>query len=217
MIKLYGFAVSNYYNMVKLTLEEKGIAYQEVNAMPSQENDYRAKSPMGKVPCIETEQGFLSETAAILDYLDELKPAPRMYPADSFARAKTREIMRITELYIELAARRHFNHIFFGGPLNPAAVEEVKPVLEKGIAALKQLVKCKPFLCGSEMSYADVYAYYSFPYANMVAGKVYNMDLVAAIPGMKEALAAVGARASAKKVDADLQVALAAFAAQNKQ
>jgi glutathione S-transferase len=216
MIKLYGFAVSNYYNMVKLTLEEKGIAYQEVSAMPSQENDYKAKSPMGKVPCIETDKGFLSETAAIVDYLEELQPSPRFYPADPFARAKTREIMRITELYIELAARRHFPHLFFGAPKNEAALEEVKPVIEKGVAALKQLIVGKPFVCGTDMTYADIYAYYSFPYANMVTQKLYNWDIVAAVPGLAGALAAVGARATTKKVDADQQAAMAAFAAQNK-
>jgi len=216
MIKLYGFAISNYYNMVKLTLEEKGIAYQEIAAMPSQEHDYTSKSPMGKVPCIETDGKFLSETAAILDYLEELKPTPRLYPADPFARAKNREMIRITELYVELAARRHFQHLFFGAPLNQVALEEVKPIIEKGVASLKQLAAMKPFLAGSELSYADIYAYHTFPYANMVTQKLYNWDIVAAVPGLKEAMAAVGSRATAKKVDADQQAAMAAFAAQNK-
>ena len=216
MIKLYGFAISNYYNMVKVTLEEKGIAYQEVATMPSQESAYTAKSPMGKVPCIETDQGFLSETAAILDYLEDLKPTPRLYPVDPFARAKNREMIRVTELYVELAARRHFPHLFFGAPRNEAAMEEVKPQIEKGVAALKQLGSFKPFLAGAELTYADIYAYYTFPFANMVTQKLYNWDIVAAIPGLKEALAGVGARAGAKKADADQQVAMAAFAAQNK-
>ena len=30
MLKLYGFAVSNYYNMVKLALLEKGLVLEEV-------------------------------------------------------------------------------------------------------------------------------------------------------------------------------------------
>lgn len=216
MIKLYGFAVSNYYNMVKHTLEEKGVAYQEVSVMPSAESEYTAKSPMGKVPCIETDKGFISETAAILDYLEDVQPTPRFYPADPFARAKTREIMRICELYIELSARRHFQHLFFGAPRNEAAFEEAKPVIERGVAALKQLVSGKPYLCGADMTYADVYAYHSFPYANMVTTKLYNYDIIAAVPGLKEAFAAVGARAPTKKVDADQQAALAAFQAQNK-
>ncbi|MEN9728745.1 MAG: hypothetical protein RL434_3111 [Pseudomonadota bacterium] len=216
MIKLYGFAVSNYYNMVKLTLEEKGLPYTEVEvSLFSKDPTFKTRSPMGKVPCIETSNGFLSETAAILEYLEELKPQPSLLPADLFARAKTREIMRIIELYIELAARRHFRHVFFGDPLNEAAVEEVRTVLENGVSALKQLVTPGPYLCGHQMTYADVYAYHSFPYANLVTGKLYGWDIIAAVPGLKEALAQVAARPASHKVDADQQTALAAFMAQN--
>ena len=216
MIKLYGFAVSNYYNMVKLTLEEKGLPYTEVGVMLfSKDSSFKTRSPMGKVPCIETADGFLAETAAILEYLEELKPTPALLPADLFSRAKTREIMRIIELYIELAARRHFRHVFFGDPLNEAAIEEVRGVLENGVSALKQLVKPGPYLCGSEMTYADIYAYHSFPYANLVTTKLYGWDVIAALPGLKDAMAAVAARATSRKVDADQQAALAAFMAQN--
>ncbi len=34
MLKLYGFSVSNYYNMVKLALLEKGLPFEEVPFMP---------------------------------------------------------------------------------------------------------------------------------------------------------------------------------------
>ena len=53
MYKLYGFRVSNYYNMVKLPLLEKGIDFEEVDTMPSADEDFLQKSPMGKVPCLE--------------------------------------------------------------------------------------------------------------------------------------------------------------------
>ena len=54
MLKLYGFPVSNYFNMVKIALLEKQIEFEEVLVYPNQEHDYLSKSPMGKVPCIET-------------------------------------------------------------------------------------------------------------------------------------------------------------------
>lgn len=34
MLKLYGFSVSNYYNMVKLALLEKGLPFEEVLFYP---------------------------------------------------------------------------------------------------------------------------------------------------------------------------------------
>ena len=71
MLKLHGFAVSNFYNMIQHTLLEKGIEFEEVMAVPSQDNEFLEKSPMGKIPCLETPQGFLAETDVILDYLEK--------------------------------------------------------------------------------------------------------------------------------------------------
>ncbi len=49
MIKLYGFAVSNYYNMVKLALLEKGVPFEEVPFFAGQTPQALAISPRGKV------------------------------------------------------------------------------------------------------------------------------------------------------------------------
>lgn len=215
MIKLYGFAVSNYYNMVKFALLEKGIEFAEVAAMPSQENDFTAKSPMGKVPCIETDKGFLSETNVILDCLEESVPSPALLPKDAFARAKVREVMKVLELYIELPARRHYGELFFGGPRNQAAFDEAKPVMENGVKALNQLCGMKPFLCG-EFTLADIVAAHTFIYAAPVCHAIYGWDVVGAIPGMKAAIDAANARPAGAKVLADQQAALAAMQAQNK-
>lgn len=212
MTKLYGFSVSNYYNMAKFSMLEKGIKFEEVPAMPSQEKDYTSKSPMGKVPCVETDKGFLSETTAILDYLEALQPTPALLPKDAYAAAKVREIVKVLELYIELPARRHYAEIFFGEARNATAVTEVKPVIEKGLSALRQLCVFKPYLCG-EFSYADIVAAHTFIYAAPVCQAVYGWDIVAEVPGLKAAIEATNARGAGAKVMADQQVALQAMTA----
>ena len=214
MIKLYGFAVSNYYNMVKFALLEKGIAFEEVTATPSQEAAYTARSPMGKVPCIETSQGCLSETAAILEFLEDSHPEPRLLPTDAFERAKVRELMHGVELYIELQARRHFRHVFFGEARSQTAVDEVRPVVENGLRALRQLMGKGPWICGGQFTLADIFAYHTFGYAAMAMNAIYGWDIVAEVPGLKEILARIGERPAAKRVDADQQAALQAFMAQ---
>ena len=108
-IKLYGMPLSNYYNMVKAVLIEKEMEFEEILVKPNQDENYLTQSPMGKVPCIETEHGFLSETSVIIDYLEALGEGPSFYPADAFAKAKVQELIRYLELYIELPARRLFN------------------------------------------------------------------------------------------------------------
>ena len=50
MLKLHGFPVSNYANMVQLALLEKGMAFEYVMAVPDQSPAFLARSPRGKVP-----------------------------------------------------------------------------------------------------------------------------------------------------------------------
>ncbi len=211
MIKLYGFPVSNYFNMVKLALLEKGLAFEEVAARPSQEGAYKAKSPMGKVPCIEVAEGFISETGVILDYLEEQQPGH--LPQSAFARAKARELMRVLELYIELPGRRHFGHVFFGGPKSDAAVEEVRPTVEKGLVAVQQLMGEGEWLCGDQFSLVDIYAYYTLGYAAIALKAVYGWDIVAEVPGLGAVLERIKARATTQQVDAAQQAAFAAMSA----
>jgi len=199
--------------MAKLAMLEKGIEFEEVSNPASQEAEYKKMSPMGKMPFIETDAGCLSETSAMLDYFEAIKPSPSLYPADPFARAKTQEIMRILELYIELAARRHYAHVFFKEPKSEAALEEVRPVIENALGALKQLCSFGPYLTGSEFTFADIVAHNTFGYANMVTQTMYGWDIVADVPGLGDAIAAIAARETTKKVDADQQVALQAFMA----
>ena len=106
MIKLYGAPISNYYNMVKVALIEKGLDFEEVLTPPSQDPAYLNQSPMGKIPCIETPDGFLSESLPILEYLESLESDAPLLPLDAFAQAKAREISQAIELTVELVARR---------------------------------------------------------------------------------------------------------------
>ena len=76
MITLCGFAISNYYNIVKHALLEKDIAFTEEHVLTrSKEEAVLSASPLGKVPFIKTTQGALCESAVILDYLEDQYPA----------------------------------------------------------------------------------------------------------------------------------------------
>jgi len=214
MIKLHGICLSNYYNMAKLSLEEKGLDYEEIEAPPSQESDYKTKSPMGKTPFIETSEGFISESTAILGYLEALKPTPALLPAEPYARAKVIELARVLELYIELQARRHYGELFFGGERNQGAFDEVKLVVENGMNALKQLGSFSPYMAGENFSYADIVSAYTFCYAVPVMQAVYDWDLMSELPGLQGAIDATHARAAGAKVATGHQAALEAFQAQ---
>ncbi len=205
MIKLYGFPISNYYNMVKMALLEKGMEFEEVIVKPSQEDIYLGKSPMGKVPCIETDRGFLTETSVIIDYLDEVGDGPSFYPADPYAKAKVRELITYLELYIELPARRLYGDVFFGKPASEEEKEAVRKLLEKGFASLRRIAKYSPWLAGQELTYADMYFYFSVSLATRVTKKALDWDTFSTEPGIRDLMSLLGERPSIKKIQADQQ------------
>lgn len=77
MITLYGGAISNYYNKIKLALMEKGIAFLEELVLPSQDEAILKLSSLGKIPYIKSDDGYLSESQAILEYLEDAFPPIR--------------------------------------------------------------------------------------------------------------------------------------------
>ena len=204
MIKLYGFPASNYFNMVKLALIEKCAAYEDVRVFTGQSEEMLDKSPMGKVPFLETERGFISETAVILDYIDETQSGPSFYPTDPFDKARVRELIKYTELYLELPARRCYGQAFFGtGPTPDHTKDEARVVMERGVGALRRHAVFAPFLAGEAISYADMVFLYTFPLASSVAKKVLDWDLPAELPGADTLIETLRARAAVKTVDDD--------------
>jgi glutathione S-transferase len=186
MLKLHGFPVSNYANMVQLALLEKGLPYEYVLAIPDQSTGFLAKSPRGKVPFIETPHGFLNETSAILDYLEERGEGKPLLPADPFARAQVRALMREIELYIELPARTCYGEAFFGATLPDAIKARAREDLKAGFATLGRHGNFAPYVAGSEFTLADIVFLYSAVIANVVTQKLFGLDLLGAIPGATE-------------------------------
>jgi glutathione S-transferase len=202
--------------MVKQCLIEKGVAFEQLDDPPSQDDDFLVLSPMGKIPCLETPDGFLVETSAILDYLEDAYPTPAMYPADAFARAKAREIMHVTELYIELAARRHLAATFFGAERSEDAMAEVRPQVEKGLRAFTQLANFGPFVKGREFGNADIFVYHAFRLAGQILKLAYDWDIGTEVPGFSEFVAAMDERDSTRSVVADNEKAVAALMKQRE-
>lgn len=209
MLKLHGFSVSNYANMVKHCLIEKGIEFEQIHAKPSQEPDFRAISPMGKIPCLETPQGCLIETSVILDYLEDVYPEPALRPTDPFQRARAGELIQVCELYIELSARRHLGSVMFGAEQSQAALDEVRPQVEKGLRGLKALASFDPFLLGDQFGNADIFAYHTFRLAGMLLQATYDWDVTIDLPDLAGFFAAVEARDSTRQVNADNETATA--------
>lgn len=211
MLKLHGFAVSNYYNMVKLALLEKGLPFEEVLFFGGASAQALAVSPRGKVPVLETEHGFLSETGVILDYIEQTQPGKALLPADAFGQAKVRELLKEIELYIELPARTCYAEAFFGAAVEPLIKERARAELLAGFATLKRNGRFAPYVAGEQMTIADLMFGFSVDLACLVGKKVLNIDLLADFPQAAALLDKLRENPHMARIVADKDAAMPAF------
>jgi len=204
MLRLHGFASSNYHNLVKLVLMEKGIAFEEVTAYPPADEAYKSKNPTGKYPCLETEDGsLLGESKVILNYLEEAYPDVRLLPADPLDRARVRELMEVIDLYLELPARRLYSEALFDEEVSDEIKDAARLEIIRGVAGLKQRARFEPYIAGRELSLADFSAAIHLPLISITSKAIYGEDLLSAIPGLRGHRELMGERKSLKRVKAD--------------
>ncbi len=213
MITLCGFAISNYYNKVKLVLLEKNIPFQEELVMTNSKDEaVLAASPLAKVPFIRTPQGALCESQVIVDYLEALQPQPSLLPADPFAAAKVRELCTYIDLHLELVARDLYGAAFFGRTADEATKERVRAQLARNIPAFQRLAQFAPYAAGSEFTLADCCAFVSLPLVGMATRSVLGNDvLMDAGVDWKSYLKVMADRPSVQRVEADRKAAIAAM------
>ncbi len=202
MITLHGFSSSNYYNIVKHVLLYKDIPFVE-DTQYGGTDEYLALSPAGKIPSLTTEGGInLSESSVCCDFLEETYPEKPLYPADSTARAQVRQIMRISELYLELPCRRLIPFVFSKKAVPPALEKEVRSVVSRGVGALNRVGKFDPYLAGDKLTMADIYLRYVMSVVSLAKGCI-DWDIAAEIQGLKEWQTLMADSDISKKVDAD--------------
>ncbi|MFH1045286.1 MAG: glutathione S-transferase [Pseudomonadota bacterium] len=213
MLKLGGFAVSNYYNKVKVALLEKGIPFEELYCKTSQDEAYLKRSPMGKVPYLEIDGQFLCESQVICEYLEDRYPENPLYPKDVFERARVRELITIVELHMELVARRLYTQAFFGGTASDEIEKQVEKDLAKGVRAFKQLARFSPFIAGANLTYADCAAGVHLPLVSLASKIIYGRDVLEDCAPVRPYLKMLNERQAFRKMNDDRKVATVAMAA----
>lgn len=203
MITLHGFSYSNYYNIVKHVLLYKDIPFVE-DTQYGGTDEYLKLSPVGKVPSLTTSQGVnLSESSVCCDYLEDTYPDKPLYPADSTERAQVRQIMKISELYLELPCRRLINYAFSKTTPPEVVVDEVRGVVARGVGALNRISAFDPYVAGAELTMADIYLRYVMGVTDMIGASVLKWDIGAEINGLKDWQLLMTSLDASQKVDAD--------------
>ena len=96
-MKLYDYFRSSAAYRVRIALNLKGLAPERRSSIcarcAQREDDYLALNPQGLVPALVTDDGdVLTQSLAIIEYLDETFPKPPLLPADPAARARVRAL-----------------------------------------------------------------------------------------------------------------------------
>jgi maleylacetoacetate isomerase len=94
MLKLYDYWRSSAAYRVRIGLNLKGVAYETipVNLLHDEQfaPRYRTVNPQMRVPALDTPHGLLTQSLAILEWLDVTQPHLRLVPSDPWTAAQVR-------------------------------------------------------------------------------------------------------------------------------
>jgi maleylacetoacetate isomerase/maleylpyruvate isomerase len=97
-MKLYDYWRSSAAYRVRIALHLKGLAFEQVpvdlRAGEQRHEDYLERCPQGLVPYLEDGGFAITQSQAIIEYLEERYPRPALLPDDAKQRARARDRIR---------------------------------------------------------------------------------------------------------------------------
>lgn len=169
---LYGSSISPFVRKVLAFAAEKGVELEHKSvALGSDDPDFLAASPFRKIPALRDGDFGISDSTAIIAYLEAKYPDPVLIPAEPQARARTVWFEELADtILFACGAKMFFNRVvaprFLGRPgdlavADKAEREELPPILD-------YLEKVVPepggFLVGDALTLADIAV--AGPFAN---------------------------------------------------
>ncbi|OQV18900.1 putative maleylacetoacetate isomerase 1 [Hypsibius exemplaris] len=156
---LYNFAYSSCSWRVRAVLVYKNIDFTYKHYIPVEESvaEYRQLNAMGQVPCLIIDGQTLTQSVAIIEYLEETRPDLPLLPKDPLQRARVRQIVEIINSGIQPLMSPGTAKIV------TADIEKQKEWqvywIEKGLAALEVFLAGThgKFCVGDELTLADIF------------------------------------------------------------
>ena len=121
--------------------------------------DYVARNPQGLVPALEVEGAVLTQSLAIIEYLDERFPEPPLLPADPLERARVRAFALAIACDIHPVQNLRVLRMLRARGLDQAVVDAwAREVIEGGLEACSRLIadRSGPFCFGEMITMADI-------------------------------------------------------------
>ena len=162
-MKLYGYFRSSAAFRVRIALNLKGVtvehAFCHLRRGEQSAPDYLKLNPQGLVPTLVLDDGtVLTQSLAIIEWLDETRPEPAILPADPLGRAKVRafaaaiacETHPLQNLRVLKEIRKLADQ--------EAAQAWARRINEEGLAACEKLIRSEsgPYCFGDRPTLADI-------------------------------------------------------------
>ena len=164
-MKLYSWYRSSSAWRVRIGMAYKGIAHEtvSVNLLQGEGEQHSAafhvKNPMEQIPVLELDDGSfrLTQSVAILEFLEELYPAPALLPRDMRLRARVRQFVEIINSGIQPLQNLKLQQTLTARGVDFTPL--VQGFIETGLRALETTAAASAgtYLVGDHVTLADVY------------------------------------------------------------
>lgn len=160
---VHGVPGSPYVRAALLTLEEKGAEYElaamKLSALKQQ--PHLSRHPFGRIPAFEHDGWMLYETQAIMRYVDDVVPGPRLQPEEPRAVARMNQLMGITDWYVmrQVSMPITRNRVVaprLDRPVDEDAIVKAIPDARICIAEIGRLLDDHLWMAGQALSLADL-------------------------------------------------------------
>ncbi len=171
-----------------IALEEAGVAYEAVPvdfASGAQMGAaYLAVNPKGRVPALETPDGILTETGALLEYV-----APALVPDDALLAARMREVMYYLASTMHVAHAHKLRGTRWAD--QQSSFDDMQAKVPETMTAccayLEEVLPLAPFALGEGMSCADPYLFMVLSWAPGDGVDMTNFPKLSSFSAMMEA------------------------------
>ena len=148
---------------VRTALAMKGMSWHSVphdlRAREQSAAAYLARNPQGLVPSLEIDGAVLTQSLAIIEYLEERVPEPPLLPADPLERARVRAFALAIACDIHPVQNLRVLRMLRARGLDQATVDGwAREVIEGGLGACSQLIAGRegPYCFGAVVTLADI-------------------------------------------------------------
>ena len=164
-MKLFTYFRSSAAYRVRIALNLKSLSYEAASIHLTKDGGqqrkpgFRAVNPQMRVPALELSGGeVLTQSLAIIEYLDEIHPEPPLLPADALERAKVRAIAQMVACDIH-----PLNNLVTLQYLKRELKHE-QPEIDawyhhwviEGFSAIEAMIEPGPYACGASVTLADI-------------------------------------------------------------